>query len=823
MNKLKYSIVSRDNPVNPIFCSRDFDFHTDGLAQNSSLQAKKGEFFTFQIVVKAQANISELKICSNADFPQVLIGFTSFSNEGVNDKGEYYQKSIFVKKDECRIFWCGFLVSDSAPSGTYALPISICDSQGSIEKFSLNLEILNETALNHGHDDIFNHSRLSWLNSDIGIDDRVTKPFTPIKVEGRCIHILGRSITVSLSGIPEQMESYFENDNSILNPENPKMLFSNPPEFYLGCDGEKNQTPISRELVFKEKTQSRVSWVGKTEFERYTLVADGCLEYDGFLSCRLSVIPKEDFSASAFLNFSYAPKMAEYMIGLGYEGGFCPNSFDWKWDDSRQQDCVYIGSVNAGMQIQLKDRNYRKPHVNIYYHNNPIVVPDCWDNSQKGGISIEKLQDKTKMSIYTGEKQFYRNHPIEYTFECFFTPLKTIDWKERWTNRYLHDNSILDSLDKVTAAEAAFANVINIHHATDVIPFINYPFFETERLKTIVNAAHKKGFKLKPYYTCRELTNHIPEIFPFLTLDDEIYPYFTGKTEGIPGQNGNDAWITENLTDERVITAWKAEVGAGEYKGQICASIIVNSQSRLVNFYLEGLSWMLENLDIDGIYVDDTGLDRTAYRRIRRIMDNHKDGCLIDFHSWNHFEDDMGAGFAGNMNIYMQLLPYINSTWIGEGFDYYKKPDYWLTSICSLMYGVPGEMIDEKGVNNYKGLIYGMTNRPYSGNVKSPTNMWRFLLDWQIEDATLLGYWDKDAPFSSGYSDVPVSTYRNSNRLLIVATNFSEETRSFQLESKLCGISYSIPYIEDYQDAASFDGRLTLETAQGIIILAEVE
>lgn len=56
----------------------------------------------------------------------------------------------------------------------------------------------------------------------------------------------------------------------------------------------------------------------------------------------------------------------------------------------------------------------------------------------------------------------------------------------------------------------------------------------------------------------RQASNRIPKIFPFLTSDDEIYPFFTGKTKGVPFQGGNASWITQNLTDERVITVWKA-------------------------------------------------------------------------------------------------------------------------------------------------------------------------------------------------------------------------------------------------------------------------
>jgi hypothetical protein len=47
--------------------------------------------------------------------------------------------------------------------------------------------------------------------------------------------------------------------------------------------------------------------------------------------------------------------------------------------------------------------------------------------------------------------------------------------------------------------------VINIHHAEDIYPFINYPYLDPNvaELKSLVEEAHQKEMRMKFYYTTR--------------------------------------------------------------------------------------------------------------------------------------------------------------------------------------------------------------------------------------------------------------------------------------------------------------------------------
>ena len=90
------------------------------------------------------------------------------------------------------------------------------------------------------------------------------------------------------------------------------------------------------------------------------------------------------------------------------------------------------------------------------------------------------------------------------------------------------------------------ANTINIHHANDANPYINYPFLHVDQMRAYVDEAHQKGLKVKIYYTIRELSNHAAELFALRSLGDEIFP---------KGRGGGDAWLQEHL-GSNYMPAW---------------------------------------------------------------------------------------------------------------------------------------------------------------------------------------------------------------------------------------------------------------------------
>ena len=128
------------------------------------------------------------------------------------------------------------------------------------------------------------------------------------------------------------------------------------------------------------------------------------------------------------------------------------------------------------------------------------------------------------VSAYSGQRELKPGEVLNYDFELLITPFKTIDKKIKYGDRYFHGGGTTVSSQKVDMAKKAGANILNIHHAEDIYPFINYPYLDenTEELKALVKDAHEHDHRLKLYYTTRELTKNLPEFWAFNSLDGEL-------------------------------------------------------------------------------------------------------------------------------------------------------------------------------------------------------------------------------------------------------------------------------------------------------------
>lgn len=265
----------------------------------------------------------------------------------------------------------------------------------------------------------------------------------------------------------------------------------------------------------------------------------------------------------------------------------------------------------------------------------------------------------------------------------------------------------------------------------------------------------------------------------------------------------------KNIGDD-VICAWRQPLKGEKYKDEYDASVLTEGQSRLCNFYVEGLDYLVKNADIDGIYIDDTAYDRTTMKRVRKILDK-KESSLIDFHQWNHIL----AAEGNTATMYMELYPYVDRCWIGEGFDYDESPDYWLTEVSGIPYGVMSEMMDAG--NKYCGLLFGMTSRlGWETNPESPSEIWKAFDKFGLCDAEFIGWWDKKSPISTGLDDALASGYFVGDEIYIAVANFSKEERTVDL--RVMGYknaSFFAPEINDFQSEETFGRKIVLSGGKG--------
>ena len=197
-------------------------------------------------------------------------------------------------------------------------------------------------------------------------------------------------------------------------------------------------------------------------------------------------------------------------------------------------------------------------------------------------------------------------------------------------------------------------------------------------------------------------------------------------------------------------------------------------------------------------------------------------------HSWNHFNQE--AGYASCLNLYMDLLPYIDQVWIGEGRDYNTPPDYWLTEIAGIPFGLPGQMLKDGG-NPWRGMVYGITNRAgWSGT--PPNALWQFWDHYALPEMTMMGYWEAGNPVSVDNPAIRVTVFKGKEATILAVGNFSGQEQECRLVidyEKLgltaTSVSIRIPGIENYQDSQTnvSPGHLVVPAGKGYLMVIKKE
>jgi hypothetical protein len=433
--------------------------------------------------------------------------------------------------------------------------------------------------------------------------------------------------------------------------------------------------------------------------------------------------------------------------------------------------------------------------------------PASWYNNDKGGFKIESSGDEVKAIIYSGSRNFEQGETLVFEWSMLMTPVKDIDYNSQFTDRYYHKGGNPMPTDKDLESGV---KIVNLHHANNYNLHINYPFIAVDSMRWFVDQLHKKGQKVKIYYTIRELTNYTSEIWALRSLGDEILG---------DGRGGGYPWLREHL-----VTGYRPQWYQWFPNKSADASIVnAPGDSRWYNYYIAGLEWLVKNVDIDGLYLDDVSYDRRTVKRIRMVLDNTKPGCLLDLHS--------NTGFSkGPATQYTEYFPYMDKIWFGESFQYDKmSPENWLVEVSGIPFGLMGDMLHGGG-NRWLGMLYGMTVRhPWltEGVTCDPRPVWKIWDEFQIQNAKIIGFWKDSVPVTTSNSDVKTTVYKKEGKSLIAIGNFSDspQTISLKIDFESLGLNPEntkliAPEIQDFQPKKEWktSDKITIEPRKGWLI-----
>lgn len=767
-------------------------------------QADKGEYYVFQLGVwAARSNVENLHVdfsalTNKATGEQIpASSFTCFNTEGTDVTGTVFEKNCSVDKGKVQALWVGTQLPEHLSAGTYQGTVTVSAANAESKTVQVSLNVSENVIANHGDNEPWRHSRLRWLNSQIGFDDEVIAPYTPLVMKDKTISCLGREIKLSDLGLPEHITSYFKETMTGIGT-NGRSVLAAPME--LAADGGAWEN-LNFEIT-KHK-QGAIAWKALNQNSRFLMDLEGEMESDGNIAYKVTLVAREDASVEdVALRTHLASGVGRYMMGLGEKGGYCPNDLRWKWDVEKNQDAVWVGDVNAGIQIRLYDNKYERPLNTNFYHQKPLHMPVSWCNAGNGGIDIHNAADGTRINAYSGKRSVKKGDRLYYYFNLALTPFRPIDTDKQWRERYHHNYEFLDGIQK------RGANVINIHHANAINPFINFPFLRTKEMKAYIDGAHARDMKVKIYNTVRELSNSCVEMFALRSLGNEIF------SEG-PG--GGFSWLQEHL-DQNYIGAWFVP-------GLKDAAIVNSGISRWHNYYLEGLDWLMKNVGIDGLYIDDLAFDRMTMKRIRKVMNRTNPGAMIDLHSANQYNPK--DGFANSANLYLEHFPYLDRLWFGEYFNYDFPPEFWLVEVSGIPYGLMGEML-EGGGNPWRGMLYGMTGR--SPRVDNGP-LWKLWDSFGMQNSEMIGYWVKDNPVKTGSEKTLATVYSHMGDKALISLATWEDTDAkvkLSIDWAKLGLDPSkvtlhAPAIENFQQETTWkpSDEIVVPKGKGLLIIAK--
>jgi len=452
-----------EDRLNPIKMLNEipYKWYKSGEVTSFTGKANPNEIYTFQIGIDAKEDLKNLKLNisdlkGNKTIPASAIH--CINTGGVDYLGKPFTKIVNVNKGRVQPLWFYVQMPKDA-QGSFKGTVGVSFNNAPETVASINIDVDGKVLEDGGVSDLWRMSRLSWLNSSLGIDNKIIPPYTPVKVLGDTVSILNRSITFDSIGFPKGIKS------------NGQKVIISPVDFGVYVSGKKLDFKVKSKKVI-EKNEGAYEFSVTSSNDSLELTVSPRIEFDGSVEYKVKLKALKNIDLSdVTLNIPMNINVAKYAMGLGIRGGKAPLAWDWQWNASKVDYMVWLGNYNAGMQLKLNTVG------NIYKLAGAFdesVLPPGWYNNNLGGMKLKKEDKSYSINAFSGAKSIKAGESVDYDFRLMITPFKSAD-----TNRYNY---------RVGDISAPYTNSKLIFHATPGNAFINYPFLESDKLKSIVDS-----------------------------------------------------------------------------------------------------------------------------------------------------------------------------------------------------------------------------------------------------------------------------------------------------------------------------------------------
>lgn len=324
--------------------------------------AQVGEYFTFQLgVYAAHANVSNLRVefsdlisSGGPTIPAARI--TCFNLNGVDETGTAFAKKVDLAAGMVQALWVGIdLPALVNVAGLYVGTATVIADNCSPVPIALHLQVVlpasGHPMPNQGFGNVYNMTRLAWLDSTFGIDANITRPFTPVQVnatEGAlAIKLVNKVLEFDVDGFLAQGTVITARKQRGVPVAVKSQTLAAPVRFRVTAG---NATEIIFETTQKTtvtaQTPAKVTWQAQglaANGMRRTVTATA--EFDSYLLYNVTFTAGEHPLAIQDIQLQVAAAATNtstqqpfYMSGMGSLGGFLQD-LSWRWERNMTTLC----------------------------------------------------------------------------------------------------------------------------------------------------------------------------------------------------------------------------------------------------------------------------------------------------------------------------------------------------------------------------------------------------------------------------------------------------------------------------------------------------
>ncbi len=681
---------------------------------------------------------------------------------------------------------------------------------------------------------------------------KIMKPWTPVKLD-----ISGNDVTTNVWG-----RTYKTGSKSFLESivSQGQELLAGPVRLVGEENGKEMEWTSLKNCVMSNSDEEKAFICSAVESEMFVVDTTLGIEYDGCIDMNISVMPqgrsekqamgvqlngldslqyrltklwleipfKKDvaklyqFHPLNVINIDGKEVNTHEQINHVLQSEYIPNLIQWPF---AQQ--IFVGNDDVGLGMFLESERYMQPKdgklIELERREDEVVLrlrlldsePEIWE--EKGtlnGIDLNPITYHIGL-MATPVREFPENPYEERSIhmDCY----KEIPAEQPYDDFIMSpfedtDEIVLDRYKRLGV------EILYIHEKWNDLQ--NSPFLTqatADRLRVIVDEAHKRGIKVIPYFG-----------FEISTLS----PYW--------GSMGEEVMLKES--EKHYNHTW--------YRQPAQRALKVCYNSKWQDIFVEGIEKLMDEFGFDGIYIDSTVRPLTCM--------NEKHGC-----GWR---DDKGnlhptypvwairnmlkrlykvvterGGIINNhscASFNLAAMPYCHSIWEGEAIqptlmqgEINELPEGHFRSVfAGRNMGVPVYMLCYQNPPKWNftqgiatALPFGII--PKSNDSGEPLELvrdiWNIMDKFDFSGSKWCPYYGNDVKFDTSNDLFKVSCYENGDKLLLMCAN--SVNNEAETEVTLKNGKINIIDMTASCDVKFNDGKITLaaDKFDYAVILAE--